>query len=359
MKKIDWYILRKYLGTFIFIIILLNSITVIIDISEKIDAFLEPGLPISTIIFQYYVYFIPYISAILAPFFALIAVIFFTSQLADRSEIVAILNSGTSFYRFLYPYLLGAFIISGSLFLASNFFLPKFNKNRVAFESKYVYKYENQISYNFHRQIEPGVFIYMEDYRPAEKKGRNFSMEYFQNGELKYKMRAENITWDSIQKKWTIANYVIREKKSDQTDVITEGKLMDTTYAFTPDNFNFNSSAKEEMTTPELRDYIAKLYKQGANFIEFYEVELYRRSAIPFSIFIMTLIGVSVASRKMRGGLGWHLVLGIALSASYEILMKFSVTFATNSTLSPMIGVWIPNFLYTIIAIYLIWKAPK
>jgi lipopolysaccharide export system permease protein len=358
MKKIDWYILRKFLGTFMFIMMLLILITVVIDVSEKADNFLDGTAKLKEIVFTYYMGFIPYIVAMLAPFFVLVSVIFFTSQLADRSEIVAILNSGTSFYRLLWPYFVGACILGGSLWYANNYLVPSSNKRRLAFENKYINKFTNNMAYNFHRQISPGVFMYVENYRPADAVGFRFSIDKFENGKMTFKLRSDKIEWNKKLNKWTVYNYYTRQILP-QGDIIKTGPQFDSAFSFGPESFTVTNDRKDEMTTPALVDYIDKMKKAGSNDIEFYEVERYRRTSGAFSVFIMTLIGVSLASRKIRGGLGWHLVLGIGICALFEVIMKFSVTFSTNASLPPVIGVWIPNVIFGFVSIYLLITAPK
>jgi lipopolysaccharide export system permease protein len=358
MKKIDRYILAKFLGTFVFIMALLLAISIVIDLSEKIDSFVENKLSTWQVISGFYVYFIPHITSLIGPFFVLVSVIFFTSQLAARSEIIAILNSGTSFYRMLFPYFVGATVLATAFFIGNHYLVPFANSHRIAFEKKYIYKPYEGMRYNFHRTIAPGVIIYMENYKPSDGSGYKFSIDKFKDGKLVYKLRSERIDWDKKTKKWRVSDYYIRELK-DGRDVITKGITMDTAFAFTPEDFSFTAHLKEEMTTPQLKEYIQYMYKSGQPDIEFYEVERFRRTSSAFSIYILTLIGVSVASRKVRGGLGWHLVLGIGMSAAYEIIMKFSVTFATNASLPPVVAVWIPNVIFASLGVYLLLKAPK
>jgi len=358
MKKIDWYILKKFLGTFVFIMLLLLGITIVIDLSEKIDDLVENHASVYNIVFNYYVYFIPYITSLIGPFFVLVSVIFFTSQLASRSEIVAILNSGTSFYRMLWAYFVGASILVGIFYGGNHYLIPFANLKRIQFERTYVYKPYDGLRLNYHRTIAPGTMIYVENYKPSEANGFKFSIDKFKDGKLVYKLRSEKIEWNAKTKKWHVSNYYIRELKGER-DIITTGEAMDTAFSFTPEDFSFVEHIKEQMTTPELVDYIKYMYTSGQPDIEYYEVERYRRTASAFSIYILTLIGVSLASRKMRGGLGWHLVLGIGLSAIYEVVMKFSITFATNSSLAPLIAVWIPNIIFGFLSIYLVIKAPK
>ncbi len=358
MKKIDRYILTKFLGTFVFIMMLLLGITIVIDLSEKIDNFVEHNATFVSVVVDYQIYFIPYISSLIGPFFVLVAVIFFTSQLADRSEIIAILNSGTSFYRMLYPYFLGASILAFVFFLGNNYFIPYANMKRIAFERQFVSKPYEGLRYSFHRAVTPGTIVYMENYKPMDGSAYNFSIDRFEKGKLVYKLMAERIDWIKEKKTWKLTNFYIRKFGANKQTIVKAAEA-DSAFSFTPDDFSFTAHNKEEMTTPELVEYIKEMYATGQPDIEFYEVERYRRTSSAFSIYILTLIGVSVASRKMRGGLGWHLVLGIALSAIYEIIMKFSITFATNASLPALVAVWIPNFLFAAMAIYLVRKAPK
>jgi lipopolysaccharide export system permease protein len=358
MKKLDWYILINFLSTFVFIMMLLLGITIVIDLSEKIDSFMENQVTFQIATLDYFVFFVPYITSLIGPFFVLVAVIFFTSQLADRSEIIAILNSGTSFYRMLYPYFIGATILALAFYVGNHYFVPYSNNKRIEFEQRYVSKLPEGLRYNFHRTIAPGRIVYFENYRPFDGSGYKFSIDQFKDGTLVYKLRSEKIDWNKKIGKWRITNYYIRELKDDR-DIIIKGEIMDTAFSFKPEDFSFTEHNKDAMTTPQLVEYIEYMQKGGQPNFEYYQVERYRRTASAFSIYIMTLIGVSVASRRVRGGLGWHIVLGIGLSALYEVIMKFSVTFSTNSTLHPFIGVWIPNLIYTGLAIYLLRKAPK
>lgn len=359
MKTLDRYLLRKFIGTFVFIMALLLAITIVIDLSEKIDAFVENKASVKTVVTEYYIYFIPYITSLIGPFFVLVSVIFFTSQLASRSEIIAILNSGTSFYRMLYPYFLGATFLAVLFYLGNHYMVPYANSKRIQFERTYVSKPYEGMRYNFHRVVAPGTIIYIENYKPADASGYKFSMDKFEKDKLVYKLRADRIDWNKQTEKWRISDYYIRDMKNEGRHRIMKGVVLDTVFPFKPQDFSFSAHIKEEMTTPELKKYIAYMYEAGLPDIEFYEVEQYRRTSSAFSIYILTLIGVSVASRKVRGGLGWHLVLGIGLSAAYEVIMKFSITFATNSSLFPIIAVWIPNILFAGLGIYLLIKAPK
>src|ERR1019366_8695845 len=226
MKILDWYILKKFLGTFVFIMVMLLSITIVIDLSEKIDAFVDNHATVKVVIFDFYIYFIPYITSLIGPFFILVAVIFFTSQLAGRSEIVAILNSGTSFYRFLYPYFIGATILATIFYYGNNYFVPFANKKRIEFENKYVSKPPEGIRFNFHRTIAPGAIIYIENYKPSDGSGFKFSIDKFEIGKLVYKLRSDKIDWNKVTQRWKVSNYYIRQL-GDNGDQISSGAEMD------------------------------------------------------------------------------------------------------------------------------------
>ncbi|HWB63795.1 MAG TPA: LptF/LptG family permease, partial [Chitinophagales bacterium] len=249
-------------------------------------------------------------------------------------------------------------VFSGFFYVANNYMVPYSNKKRIEFEDKYVSKPPVGIRFNFHRTVAPGVIIYFENYRPSDGTAGRFSIDKFEGGKLVYKLRAEKVMWNKTTHKWHISNYYTRTLHNNG-DVITTGASMDSAFTFKPDDFTFGESKKETMTTPQLAQYIDYMRKGGQQDIEFYEVERYRRTSSAFSVFIMTLIGVSLASRKVRGGVGWHFVLGIGLCALYEVIMKFTITFSTNASLPPLLGVWIPNFMYGALAIYLLKRAPK
>lgn len=358
LKKLDRYILFKFLGTFVFIMGLLLLITIVVDFSEKVDDLVASELSAWQVVTGFYLHFLPFITSLIGPFFVLVACMFFTSQLAARSEVIAILNSGTSFYRMLYPYFLGATILGGAFYIGNHYLVPYSNSKRLEFEGKYIYKSREGMRFNFHRTIAPGTIIYMENYSPSQAHGYKFSIDRFAGKQLVYKLMADKIEWDANKKKWHLSNLFIRQLNNGR-DEIVQADAADSVFTFTPADFQFAKHVKEEMKTPELIEYIQYMYASGQQDIEFYEVERYRRTSSAFSIYILTLMGVSIASRKMRGGLGWHLVLGIGLSGLYEVVMKFSVTFATNSTLPPVIAVWIPNVLFAALAIYLLKQAPK
>ncbi len=359
MKKLDAYIIKKFLGTVLFTVLLFIMIAVVIDLSERIDDFIEKGAPFNLIVNNYYANFIPHIVFLLSPLFICIAVIFFTSKLASRSEIIAILASGVSFYRLLFvPYFISAAILVGIQWYANHYWIPNANKERLEFESQYIRKRYVSRDRNIHIQIDPKTFIYMETYNNRDSIGRNFTLERIVNRQLEYKLTAGKIQWDGEKGKWKLSDYYDRSIDGLK-EKITEGEKLDTTFNFLPSDFERKIRYKEAMTTPELTAFINKEISKGAPFVEFYEVEKHRRNAVPFATFILTIIGLSIASRRSRGGTGFHIFAGIALCAAFIIFMQFSTTFATKGNLSPLLSVWIPNIIFAILSIYLLLTAPK
>ena len=357
-KTLDWYIIRSFLVTFFFSLILFSLIAVIIDLTEKIDDLIEKSVPVHEVIFDFYLNFLPYIDALLTPLFIFISVIFFTSRMANRSEIVAILASGVSFYRLLVPYLFSAALLAGLLLYANHFLVPNTNKDRLSFEYAYISNPYKYVDRNIYLQVEKNNYIYMENFSPRENTGYKFSYEIIQDGNLIYKLRADKIEWLAEKKKWQIKNYHTRAF-TESGEVITQGIVLDTAFNFVPSDIFQRVSVKEEMNTPQLRQHIATLKFRGAENVEFYVIELHRRTADAFTIFILTLIGVAMSSRRVRGGSGLHIAIGVALSASFIIFARFSTTFSTNGNLSPFLSVWIPNVIYGALAVWLIIKAPK
>jgi lipopolysaccharide export system permease protein len=358
LKKIDKYILLKFLGTFFLSISLIIVIVIVFDISEKIESFVGKKAPLHAIVFDYYLNFIPYFVNLFSPLFTFIAVIFFTSRMAARSEIVAILSSGLSFWRMLFPYFLASFLIASCSLLLNSYIIPHANKKRQNFEDQYVNGKYHHDKWNIHLQIEPGTFIYIEHYDNDQNFAPKFSMEKIKNNRLYYKLMSDGIKWDSIRGNWQIQNYVIRKISGDK-EVLSYGKSLDTTIAMKPLDFGRQASSIETMTTPRLNKYIREEKEKGTPNIELFEIEKYKRVAMPFATFILTLIGVSLSSRKVRGGIGIHIGFGLVISFSYILFMQVSATFATNGQLSPFIAVWIPNILYSFLAVSLVKNAPK
>ena len=359
LKKLDLYIIKKFLGTFFFALMLFTLVSVIIDLTEKVDGFIEHGVTFTQVLNEYYLNFIPYIDALLTPLFVFISVIFFTSKLASNSEIISMYSGGISVYRVLLPYVISAGIIATGLLYANHMVVPKANKGWQTFEYTYLSNRNLlRINKTYQLQIQKGNFLFVENYTQIDKVGYKFSFEVIRNDELVYKLKADRIGWDEGSQKWKLNNYVIR-KFEDKGEIIERGEVLDTTLGFVPKDLDIRVSIKEEMQTPELKQYIDKLKANGAKDLPYYQIEYYRRTADAIMTMILTIIGFSIASRKVRGGIGLHIVAGFALSAIYILLSRFTTTFSTNGDLHPFLGVWIPNFLFAIVAIYLLKKSHK
>jgi lipopolysaccharide export system permease protein len=358
-KIIDVYITRKFLGTFFFCLILILAIAVVFDFAEKIDNFMEKQAPWRAVIFDYYLNFIPYFATLFAPLFVFIAVIFFTSRMAVNTEIIAILNSGMSFRRMMWPYFFSALVIAIFIFYLTNFVIPHANLVRLDFEDKYYRSQGRKLNVeNIHRQVVKNVYIYMESYSPMYLRGRNFTIEKFNDdGKLVSKLSAPTVLWDTATGKWSALNYTLREIKGNE-EVMTQGSKIDTTLTI-PANFSRDPGVVGTMTYRELDDYIDLLRLQGSDELKLFLIEKHGRFASPFAVFILTLIGVSLSSRKIRGGIGMNIGIGLALSFSYIFFQQFASQFSLKGNLSPMLAMWIPNIIYIIIALILYKLAPK
>lgn len=358
MKKLDIYIIKKFLGTFFYAISLLILVVIVIDISEKIDDFLEKNAPLKDIILVYYVNFIPYFVNLFLYLFTFIAVIFFTSKMASNSEFVAILSSGISFKRLLVPYLLSAFILSLLSFYLANWLIPQTSAKRRAFINTYVQQLSVAKDRNIHLQIDPKTFVYVDSYNNENNTGYKFSIEKIDERGLYYQMHADQIKWDTLTNRWALKHYVVRELNGLE-ERIKRGVMLDTNINVTPSDFIIEKSNYEVMDFSELSEYILKERKKGASDLQFYEVEKQKRIAYPFATIILTVIGVSLSSRKVKGGIGLHLGFGIAISFAFILFMQITTVFATYGNLSPVVAVWIPNIIFGTLALYLLKMAPK
>jgi len=359
MKIIDIYIIRKFLGTFFFSIALLSVIIIVFDLSEKIDDFLEKQAPLQGIIFDYYLNFIPFFVNMFSYLFTFIAVIFFTSKMAQNTEVIAILSSGISFRRFLFPYMLSATFLALLSFYMSNFLIPHTNKRMWEFEKTYIKDPIKNENMNIHMQISPGEFVYVESYNSFTATGQKFSMERFSpEGKLIYKLNSDRITWDSVSGRWSIRNYYIR-KITDNKESIKKGLELDTLINLRPQEFTLVADDIKTMNYFELNQFIDKEELKGSPNIPKYLLEKYKRYAFPFATIILTLIGVSLSSRKVRGGIGMHLGVGIGLTFTYILFMQVSNVFATFGNVSPLLASWIPNIIFGVLSIFMIRFAPK
>lgn len=353
LKKIDWYIIKKFLGTFFYSIALLTVIIIVFDISEKIDDFIENDAPLDKIVFQHYMTFIPFFVNMFSYLFTFIAVIFFTSKLAMNTEIIAILSSGVSFNRLLYPYMLSAFLLTIMSFYLANFVIPKANITRREFKDQYIEKLTKSKDQHIHLQISPGTFAYVESFNVYTNTGQRFSLEKFnEDRSLNFKLNSDKIVYDSISGKWKIYNYYIRTINGNH-ETLRKGAQLDTLINLAPSDLFFKKEDFEVMNYFEIRDYIREQQMKGNPRIKDYQVEKHKRIAFPFATLVMTLIGVSLSSRKVRGGIGLHLGLGIGLAFLFILIMQVSTVFAVSGNLSPALAAWLPNIVFGIIGIYL------
>ncbi len=355
-KTIDFYITKKFLGTFFYAIALILSIAVVFDVSENLDEFLSKDIPLKEIVVDYYMNFIPYFANLFSPLFTFIAVIYFTSKMAYNTEIIAILSSGVSYTRLMRPYMVSAFILAIFSFSLGNYIIPPATKTMNEFRMKNIDNVRMGVERDIHRQIEPGVYIYMRSYTPNDV-GNVFTLERFEGSKLTEKLTADNIRWDKETEKWVINNYWKRTIL-DGYELLESGYRMDTTLNMKPEEFRVKKNEMETYITPELKKEIKLMKTRGVNAIE-WEIEKHKRMATPFSTFILTLIGVGLASRKIKGGLGFHLGLGLALSFSYILFMQISTVFAISGSVPVFVSMWIPNILYSLIAFFVFRWAAK
>lgn len=358
MKIIDKYIVRKYLTTYVFAMCIFAVIIVVFDISERLDDFLKYNAPVDKIIFEYYAGFVPFYLNMLSPLINFIAVLFFTSRMADQTEIVPILSGGMSFNRLLWPYTIGAMVIFGVMFIFNIFIIPHTNRLMVSFQNVYIKPIENRTKVSTHMQLDDSTYVYIDNFDNDRKIGYNFVLENFDNKELTEKLMADRIIWDSLSNSWTIEQFTIR-KINGMEEVMESGVRIDTLLDIHPRDFEVYDNVFMAMGMSELNERIEKEKVRGAGHMTTMLVEKYKRYVYPFSAFILTLMGVALSSKKVRGGIGLSLGIGIGLSFIYMVFMQFSTTFSLQGGLHPFIGVIIPNIIFGILALFLIRRAPK
>lgn len=357
-KKIDWYIFKRFMTTFAVALLLIIVLVIVFDISEKIDDFVEREAPLKAIIFDYYFNFIPFFINMYSPMFVFITVIFFTSRLAANSEIIAILSGGVSFHRMMVPYMVAASMIA-LLSLGLNLYvIPESNVKRLAFENQYVKSKATSVR-DVHYQIAPGEFVYVESFSNWNRTAYKFTLETIEENRIVSKLSAESAVWDTVNGSWHLKKYILRDYSEGLTDNVKSGEQIDTTIALTVDDFYRNSQTVQKLVYDELNTLIKTQKMRGDSNIIYAQIEAHNRFAMPFSAIILTIIGVSLSSRKKRGGIGWNLAIGIGLAFSYILFQRFSQMFVMTGALPPAIAIWIPNVLFTIIASCLYRMAPK
>lgn len=361
LTRLDRYIMAKFIGTYIYSIILIISIAIVFDINENLSKFATYGAPLKAIVFDYYANFVPYFANLFSPLFVFIAVIFFTSKLAGNSEIIAMLAAGVSFKQILRPYLISAALIAILNFYLGSSIIPHGTVVRQDFEAKYKNSKRTLSASNVQLMVGPGTIAYIQNYDNTTKTGYGFSLDKFENKKLVSHMTASTIRYDSISDTrfhWKANNYKIRKLKGLREE-ITSGTVIDTLIQMEPMDLVFSKGQQETLTSSELRQYISKQTERGSGNVVQYEVEYHKRIATSFASFILTIIGASLSSRKRKGGMGLYLGIGLALSFSYILLQTVSSTFAINADTPPMLAAWIPNILYAFIAYFCYRQAPN
>lgn len=360
MKILDWYILKKYFVTFLFFLLALTVIAVIIDISEKTTDFSKSKLPAMQIFTDYYLGFIPRIDAMLFPLFVFLSVIFFTSIMAGRSEIIAILGNGISFPRFLRPYFIGGIILSALLWWVNQSILPKANAKYAAFSAKYIddiYRHRSFIN-NYYFRLDSFSYAGIRYYDTISRTGNNFFVQTFRNNQLVYNLRAQSISWDTATKKWRL-NHVLERSINGIQETIKERPDMQMEYNFKPRDLQRDEYMKDKLPTDELNEFIELEKLRGSEIVNTLILEKSTRDAGPPAVLILTMIGAIVASKKIRGGSGFHLFVGIVVSILYILVGRFSSVFAMKGNFDPVLAAWIPNLIFGILAYYLYLRAPK
>lgn len=355
LKRFDLYIIKQFLGTYIFSILMLLAIIVMFDVNEKLDAMLTA--PLSETIFDYFLNFLPYFINQFAPLFTFISVIFFTSRLADHSEIIAMMSTGISFNRLVRPYLLSAALIALVSFLLAAYVIPPANIKRIDYTNHWVKNKKVDYGDNIQLQVKDGVMAYFGRYDNALNSGFRFSLDEFDGKTLKSRLTAQTIKYDSLGR-WQINDYTIR-KFDGLKETMVKGAAMDTMLDIEPKDFLISQNDQEMLTNPQLVEYIKKQKSRGVANIKNFEIEYEKRYASIATAFILTIIGLSLSSRKVRGGMGKNIGVGLLLSFSYILFTTVTSTFAVSGYTSPRLAMWIPNIIYTFIAIYLYRRAAR
>ncbi|MGM9810762.1 MAG: LptF/LptG family permease [Paludibacteraceae bacterium] len=390
MKKLDWYIIRKFLGTFFFSIVLILSIAIVFDLTEKMDDFYENQVPTREIILDYYLPFIPYYANMFSSLFIFISVIFFTSKLAGNSEIIAMMAAGVSYHRLMLPYFISATLLFALSFVLGGYVIPPATGKMLHFTDKYIEHFSKENARNVQMEVEPGTILYIESFQKRSNMGYRASLEHFEGKTLTMRITADRIRYDSTsyspaplslsrpigtgrglgaglhggestltpQHHWHLENYTRRDFDG-MRESLTRGNRLDTIIPVQPRELFVTAEQAQEMTNPELVEYMELQAKRGAGNIQAFETEYHKRWASPLGAFIMTLLGVTMSSKKVRGGMGKNLGIGIVLTAAYILFSTVSTTFSVNGVMSPFMSAWLPNFVFLAIGIVLYFRALK
>lgn len=358
LSRIDRYIIGKFLGTYVFMIALIISISVVFDINEKIDKFISNSAPLKEIVFNYYINFIPYYANLFSPLFIFLAVIFFTSKMAGNSEVIAILSNGIGFRRMLRPYMISAAIIAIFSFVMGGYIIPPANKTRLEFEQTYVDPRKRKTGdRDIQFKVSKGTIVYFGNFDMESSTGYNFSIDHFDSLKLVSRLTAHSIRYDSLYN-WTISDYQIRDFDGLK-ETITKGSEIDTIIRIVPNDFVVAKTDQQMMTTPQLLNHVKSQKERGLGNIQAFQIEYHSRFASVFSAFILTIIGASLSARKVKGGMGLNIGLGLALSMAYILFMTVSSSFAVKGSMSPFVAAWVPNIIFIGIAFFTYKRAPS
>lgn len=360
LTRLDWYIIKKFLSTFFFALALIITVAIVIDLSEHLDDFIQNHASSKELVFDYYIYFIPWFYNLFNNLFVFIAVVFFTSKMASNSEIVAILSGGVSYWRLMRPYFVASTFLAVIGFGLNSWLIPYCNGQKVKFENQYLngrIDAENHAEKNVHRQLLPGKYMFIDHFSKRDSIGYKFTLEYFEGKDLVYKLSADRLAWNNETGKWHVNNYV--ERHLGDSSSIKRGEQKDIDIKFNPYEFFLRKDDVGIFNARELDRVISAERMRGAEKIEYYLVEKYRRLAMPISTIILTVIGLSVSSRKVRGGIGLHVGIGLGIAFVFIFLNQMTYAFAYSGFMSPLLAVWIPNILYSFIAYYMVLKTPK
>ena len=361
LKKLDWYIIRKFIGTYIFSIVLIITIAIVFDVNENLAKFAQYHAPMKAIVFEYYANFVPYFANLFSPLFVFIAVIFFTSKLAGNSEIISMLAAGVSFKRLLRPYMVSCALIALLSYYLGAYVIPHGTVIRQNFEATYKNKARNTAAENVQLQVDKGVIAYMQFYDDERKRGYGFCLDKFDNKKLVSHMTAQEIQYDTIadtKYRWKAKNWKIRTLKGLH-EKIPEGQELDTVIHIEPSDLIYSKGQQETLTSPQLSEYIDRQLERGSGNVVQYQVEYHKRIASSLAAFILTIIGASLSARKRKGGMGLYLGIGLVLSFLYIMLQTVSSTFAVNGGWPPILAAWLPNIIFVPIAYFCYRKAPN
>lgn len=357
MKRLDWYIIRKFLGTFFFSIVLILSIAIVFDLTEKMDDFFENQVPLQEILLDYYLPFIPYYMNMFSSLFIFISVIFFTSKLAGNSEIIAMHAAGVSYHRLMVPYMLSATLLFVLGVWLGGWVIPKSSERMLHFTDKYIEHFTSENARNMQLEVEPGTVLYIESFQRRSSIGYRCSIEKFNGKTLVERTTADRIYYDSLYH-WHLDTYTQRSFDA-MREHLERGSRLDITLPITPDEMFITAQHAQQMTTPELKHYMDRQRERGSGNVKAFEVEYHKRWASPLGAFIMTLLGVTMSSRKVRGGMGKNLGVGTVLTAAYILFSTVSTTFSVNNVMSPFMAAWLPNLVFLAISIPLYRRASR